>query len=621
LGRKRTAELEVQTELAKSASVAKSRFLASMSHEIRTPMNAIIGMSELMRTDNLDEVQRGYFSDIKKMANSLLKIINDILDFSKIEAGKMELVPVHYNIFGLYNNIVSMCEYTASVKSLEFRGSFDKSIPEALFGDETRLREIITNIVNNAIKYTREGSVSLGMKKIAKDGKDFLEITVADTGIGIKKEDFPKLFGTFQQLDQEKNHGIVGTGLGLSITKNLVAMMDGEITFSSVYGEGTTFVITLPIIQGDPAKIEQKGIVDRVTAKEDVRILVVDDNSINITVALGFLATHNIFPDTATSGATAIKMVKAKAEQGCPYDLVFMDHMMPGMDGGEATKLIRAMGGEYKAMPIVALSANAVTGALEIFLEAGMNDFISKPIESQKLNAILLKWLPPEKIITEKEKAVEAAKSAEVIGDDALLEELKAIEGLDIVAGLSHVADNKTAYIQILRQFCVEFDGYIADIRQFLAAENWDEYRIRIHAMKGVFANIGVEAISKWAYKLELAAREKNAPLCKAETAPFCEAMYQFKEKLGKTSLVKPEEAREKRQVEAAALKDLIARVEEAGKHGDVDAADKLAEELADVKYSEAADPLLAELYDMLVSLDYGEAVEKVAEIVGVIGK
>jgi CheY-like chemotaxis protein len=575
-----------------------------MSHEIRTPMNAIIGMSDLMRTDNLDEVQLSYFSDIKKMAKSLLQIINDILDFSKIEAGKLEIIPVHYNILGLYDNIVSMSKYTTGTKELEFRHFFDPSIPEAVFGDEIRVRQIITNIVNNGIKYTRSGFVSLDMKRIRKDDGDFIQITVQDSGIGIKKEDFPKLFGTFQQLDAEKNRGITGTGLGLSITKNLIALMNGEIAFDSEYGKGSTFIVTLPLVEGDPDKIELKGISERVTAKESVSVLVVDDNSINLTVALGFLSTHSIFPDTAMNGFEAIEKVKAKS-----YDLVFMDHMMPGMDGVEATKRIREMGGGFKTLPIVALSANAVSGAYETFMEAGMNDFISKPIEAAQLNAMLLKHLPPEKVTVSK-PGEEAAGT-----EEALLEELARIEGLDVDAGLSHIGGNKPAYIRILRQFCAEFDGYIADIKRFWAEEQWGEYSIRLHAMKGVFANIGVESISKWAYTLEYASKHGDADLCLKETEAICDAMYAFKERLLKTPLMDKGEGKEKLGISAEALAEKLDAVIEACKRGDTGAADKLGEELSTAAFSEGVDPLIAELCDLISFLDYDVAINKANEI------
>jgi signal transduction histidine kinase/CheY-like chemotaxis protein len=615
--RERTRALEIQTERANAASVAKSQFVASMSHEIRTPMNAIIGMSDLMRTDNLDAVQQNYFKDIKKMAKSLLQIINDILDFSKIEAGKLEVISVHFNILGLYDNICSMSMFTAQAKELEFRGRIDPKIPKVIYGDEIRIRQIITNIVNNAIKYTQNGSVSLTMNWVMHHGTDCLEVIVEDTGIGIKEEDIPKLFETFRQLDKEKNRGIVGTGLGLSITKNLVTMMEGEITVKSVYGKGTAFTVYLPLNAGDPSKVEVKRISEGVTALDTVAVLVVDDNPINLTVAQGFLATHSIFPDTALSGSEAIEKICSKR-----YDLVFMDHMMPGMDGIEAVKIIRE--GEpsvfpsavpdpawLKNMPIVALSANAVSGAREIFLGAGMNDFLSKPIDAESLNAVLIKWLPAEKITM-----VKRGKPGEWGTEyDALFKELKRLNIMNLTAGLSHVGNNETAFIQILRQFCTEFDGYVRDIERFFAEENWSEYTIRLHAMKGVFANIGAESLSKWAYQLEYASRNGDYAKCKEETGSFTGKMTEFKENLLSTSLMIKNEKKGKQQTDSVKLLQTLEAAREACRKGMSDDADALAETLSGMSCNEAADVLIAELCELIASLDYNLVDEKVAAI------
>ncbi|MDR3336855.1 MAG: response regulator [Treponema sp.] len=367
-----------------SANTAKSLFLASMSHEIRTPMNSIIGMSDLMRTDNLDEKQRDFFDDIKKMSRTLLQIINDILDFSKIESGKMELAPVHFNLADLFDNVMSLNRFMAERKGLEFRCGFDDEAPRVVYGDDVRIRQIITNILGNAIKYTQEGFVDFRVKRVVENGRDYTAFIVEDTGIGIRRENFSKLFDWYVQADVPKNRVISGTGLGLPISKRFTDMMDGRVEVQSEYGKGSVFTVLLPLEKGDPDKIERTALGARVIAGDGVNALVVDDNAINLKVALAYLEGHNIRSDTANSGREALQKIREKQ-----YDIIFMDHMMPDMDGLETTARIRAWEAEQrnekrreppKGIPIIALSANAVTGTKELFLGSGMDDFLYKPI-------------------------------------------------------------------------------------------------------------------------------------------------------------------------------------------------------------------------------------------------
>jgi CheY-like chemotaxis protein len=402
-------------------------------------------------------------------------------------------------------------------------------------------------------------------------------------------------------------------------------MMGGEIQVESVYGKGSVFSIYLPLVEGDARKIEQVEAVGRVMAKEDVNILVVDDNSINLTVALGFLATHNIKADTALSGKRAIECVQEKR-----YDIVFMDHMMPEMDGIEATQHIRELNGvRYKNMPIIALSANAVSGAREAFLEAGMNDFISKPIDGGQMNLMLIKWLPKEKIagtvpMSKKPKSP-AAVSGDPIGivetkpDEGILEELGQIEGLDVQRGLSHVGDDSSTYIMILQQFCTEFDGYLEEIRRFTAEENWKEYSIRLHAMKGVFANIGMDFLSTWAYKLEQASRNQEYGICIGETEGICYEMYRFREKLLKTSLMNGGEAVVRAAVSAEVVREKLDALVEACTSGDSDKADSLAAELDRMSCGEALDAVLKEISGLVASLDYDLVIDKISALRGTV--
>jgi signal transduction histidine kinase/CheY-like chemotaxis protein/HPt (histidine-containing phosphotransfer) domain-containing protein len=506
----RNRELEVQNRAAKVASEEKSKFLASVSHEIRTPMNAIIGMSDLIRTDNFDETQKSFFEDIQKMSKTLLQIINDILDISKIEAGRMELVPVHFNFVELFDNVCSLNRFSAETRDLEFRRYLDPQLPQVIYGDDVRIRQVLTNVLNNAIKYTREGYVEFRAEGVRRNGGDFLVFSVRDTGIGIRKEDFSKLFGAFRQLDGSANRNIMGTGLGLAITKKLVTMMGGEIIFDSEYGKGSVFTVFLPLTAGDSEKVERRGLKTMVMAGDGVSALVVDDNRINLKVALAFLAAHNIRADTAWSGMEAIEKIKARA-----YDIVFMDHMMPGMDGVEAVRRIRALaedGGEerFKTMPVIALSANAVSDARETFFAAGMNDFIAKPIDAADLNLKLARWLPAEKIAGFDE-APQAHAQTSGIGKPGKPGSPGAEAGaLDRAAGLRNTGNDQGLYRRLCAAFCEDHGDDFAKLRNALAAGDQELAHRVAHTLKSAARLIGAEQLGRTAAVIEKGLAENN---------------------------------------------------------------------------------------------------------------
>jgi len=382
-------DLETEKEAALRANKSKTDFLANMSHEIRTPMNAIIGMSEILGHEDLSKQQESYVNDIKISAQSLLGIINDILDMSKIEAGKLELNPVDFIFDQFADNIVSMFTYVANNKGLDFIYETSGNIPECLLGDDIRLRQALTNICGNAVKFTEKGHVKLS----ATAADDKLIFRIEDTGTGIHEEDLPKLFNAFEQVDKNKNRGVVGTGLGLSITRAFIEMMGGRISVESKYGHGTAFIVTVPLVKGNTENIRQieSNNMVRIISAPDARVLVTDDNGFNLKVASGLLGLMDIEAELADSGAMAIELV-----QQYDYDIVFMDHMMPEMDGVETVREIRNLGGKYEDMIIVALTANAISGARKMFLENGFDDFISKPIDPGELQDIVQKYLPPD---------------------------------------------------------------------------------------------------------------------------------------------------------------------------------------------------------------------------------
>ncbi len=392
-------------EAAEAANQAKSNFLANMSHEIRTPMNAIIGMSDIMlQNEDLSEDLKNQVLDIKGAGTSLLGIINDVLDISKIEAGKYELVNNLYDLPSMLHDVSNIIGVRLLETPVEFKLFINPTIPHSLVGDVLRIRQILLNIIGNAVKFTRTGSITMRVDWNGDQENTLLCFDVIDTGIGIKEEDLKDIFGIFNQVNTRKNRHIAGTGLGLAISKNLAELMGGDITVDSVYGEGSTFHITLrqkvteykQMGEQVANSLEEKRYLQSVREKQlvieafpDAKVLIVDDNRVNLVVAKGVMKPYQMQIDTASSGKDAIELVKAN-----DYDIIFMDHMMPELDGIDTTHLIRELDdGKYMDLPIIALTANAVGEAREMFISEGLQDFLAKPIDKKELDAVIHRWL------------------------------------------------------------------------------------------------------------------------------------------------------------------------------------------------------------------------------------
>ncbi len=396
--------LEEQRDRADRASEAKSRFLANMSHEIRTPINAIMGMDEMILRETKENTIRSYASDILSAGRTLLSLINDILDLSKVEEGKMEIIPVQYELSSLINDLSNMTESRALKKGLKFSVSVNEEIPRILVGDEIRIKQCALNLLSNAVKYTDEGSVTLNVSFEKKDDRNILLcFSVSDTGIGMKKEDMESLFSPYERLDEKRNRNIEGTGLGMSITRQILSLMGSDLKVESEYGKGSTlsFSILQEVIGSDKIggfskrleKLKEEGYSYReLFHAKDARILIVDDTEMNLSVIENLLKRTGIRIDTALSGRDALTLAANNR-----YDAVLIDHMMPEMDGIETLKRLRATK-EGKDIPAVALTANAVSGARKIYMEAGFNDYLSKPVDGKKLERMLKKLLPPEKL-------------------------------------------------------------------------------------------------------------------------------------------------------------------------------------------------------------------------------
>ena len=597
----RTAALMETTRRVEAADSVKSEFLTRMTREMMLPMNAIIGMSELFYTENLNETQKNHFRDIKETASSLLNFINDIMDFSRIEAAKLELAPSHFNLSTFIENICSAAKVSAKLKELEFKSVISEELPEVVYGDETRMKQVIVNIISNAVKYTRKGEVKLK----AEVTEGLLLFTVSDTGVGMRKENIPRMFDAFMNPDSTKNRGLKGTGLGLAICKRLMEMQKGRIEFDSEEGKGSEFRLYFPLTVGDKNLIQNTGVSEKIYAK-NAKVLVVDDNSINVTVALGVLATHDIRPDVAKDGYKALRMVREK-----DYDLVFMDQFMPEMDGVETTQRIREMGGKYSSLPIVAMTSNVVRGIRDMLIFKGMNDYIAKPVNQNELNNILIRWLPHDKITSALGRFNKEENTELLAG---LPPELIAITELNCSEALKNMNSNVEIYTGLLRQLAREADDYADNLAEYIKAGDLVNYIIVINGVKSLLYSIGAKSSAEMASQLEKAATDKNEKFCLEKNSAFCENLRWLSQRV---SLALPhesgeedEESGDELQGESAGFTEIMQKLSLAFSIGDCDTIDRYVAALKDRSFGEKYDEAVSDIFKETEIMEYEKAAE-----------
>ncbi|MBQ7678898.1 MAG: response regulator [Butyrivibrio sp.] len=615
--KRRRDSLIDMSERAIAASEAKSSFLSNMSHEIRTPINAVLGMNEMILRESEDANVLSYSESIRTAGNTLLGIVNDILDFSKIEAGKMEIIPVDYDLSSVLNDLVHMVQTRADDKGLLLKLDFDSETPRLLHGDEVRIKQVITNILTNAIKYTEKGSVTFGVAyERVSDDRILLRVSVRDTGIGIKPEDMKKLFSEFERIEEKRNRNIEGTGLGMNITKRLLEMMGSALKVESVYGEGSVFSFCLEqeVVSWDPlgnyeesyrASLASRKVSEAIFSAPDATVLVVDDTPMNLLVFRSLLKRTGVQIDTGDSGDEGLVLARKKK-----YDIIFLDHMMPEKDGIETLHELRGEAENPNLdTPTICLTANAISGAREKYLAEGFNDYLTKPIDSAKLEEMLVRYLPEDKIQAAAEETDGDGTSGAGIPEN--LQPLLAYDWIDVPLGIRNSGDAE-AYLPLLRIFHDSLEGKADEVEGYYAAQDWKNYTIKVHALKSSARIIGISGFGEEAQLLENAGKEGDLDYIRAHHDGFMAKLRSFRAPLGEVFVRK--DTGDQEEADEARMNAALEGIRSAAEEMDCDRLDEIFEEMAAYRIPADKADLWQQLVEAQDAFDYDAMVTLLSE-------
>ena len=612
---------------ASSANEAKSSFLNNMSHEIRTPMNSILGMNEMiLREEDRPEI-REYALVIQRSGRALLGILNDVLDFSKLQDNKMEIVSVRYDLSSLINDLVNMAAEQAKKKSLTFTVNVDKEIPRILDGDEYHIRQIMLNILNNAIKYTERGGVTLSIRYAAADHHNIvLQYSVSDTGIGIKPEDMEYIFQPFEHVETSRKFSADGSGLGLPIVQKLLQLMGSELKVESEFRKGSTFSFE---IKQTVAKWEPIGDYERAFSMSvskgsgkfmqpfqapEAKVLVVDDADVNLLVFANLLKKTKIKIDTASSGVEMLQMVRMKK-----YDMIFLDHRMPGMDGIEAFhNMKKDIGGLNYYTPVIALTANAVLGARQLYIDEGFNDYISKPVDTVRLEQILLEYLPEKLIIKgedtnipSQEEEQNASVNVEIPVDEEKKEEVveespfKNIPGIDYEAAVTNCGIEDT-FVQALEIFYNTLDKKADEIEDYQRENDIKNYTVKVHALKSAARLVGALELSADAKYLEECGDKNDVAEIEAKTPALLKKYRSYKDVLAKVFGKNDEPDMSLPEISKADLQEMYSLIKGFAADFDLDSIDKMIEETKNFRIPESEREKFEKVKECVTNADWG---------------